>query len=188
MDDVRALRNFAYQENSSRGIFPRKIIFETPDPKDAQPKRVARRCNHAAQKFMPSKVFPESVRQLVFEHIDSVEQLDVLIFMRTHRDRAHDNQAISAELRSNPQSVINRLNSLAEQGFLKIVDSESEESPRFQYAPVSPELDDAIAELEDLYRVRPHKVLELIFSPLKKGRQFADAFLVTPSKKESENG
>lgn len=136
---------------------------------------------------MPVKIFPESVRQLVFEHIDSVEQLNVLIFMRTYRDRAHDNLSLSAELRSNPQSVSNRLKSLAEQGFLQVLQTTGEETVRYQYAPVSNALDDAIAQLEQLYRERPHKILELIFSPLKKGRQFADAFLVTPAKKESDN-
>ncbi len=142
---------------------------------------------------MPSKLFPESVRQLVFEHIDSVEQLEVLLYMRLHREVGCNSHSLSAELRSNPQSVLNRLTSLEEQGLVSCAEPDARtELSKFSYAPRTEDLDAAVAELAEIYKVRPHKIFELIFSPLKKGRQFADAFLVGPSKgptkKDSDNG
>lgn len=135
---------------------------------------------------MASETFPEHVRQLIFEHIDSVEQLEVLLFMRAHRDKTYEAKMISSELRSNTQSVLNRL--LALEACCLV----TQDDLHFRYEAKTPELEDAVLQLSELYKVRPHKVLELIFSPLKKGRHFAEAFVVHPvkgtSKKGSENG
>lgn len=134
---------------------------------------------------MPLRNFPETVVQLVFEYIDSVEQLEVLLFMRQNRESSYECSFISNELRSNPQSVLNRLHTLQKIGFV------DERDGRFQYAPENEELDNVVAELADVYKVRPHKIFELIFSPLKKGRVFADAFVVTKpdaNKKEPTDG
>lgn len=130
---------------------------------------------------MPASNFPEIVRQIVFEHIDSVEQLEVLLFMRQNRTNAHDSRQVSGALRSNPQSALNRLITLEASGFL------IKENECFRYEPRTVELDNAVAQLAEIYKVRPHKIFELIFSPLKKGRQFADAFLVSPPKGTSGN-
>ena len=130
---------------------------------------------------MPSKNFPESVRQLIFDHIDSVELLEVLLFLRLHSGRRCTSDMISAELRSNPQSVSNRLNALADSGLVQ------REEGDFIYSSKNESLDNSVALLAELYKVRRHKILELIFSPLKKGRYFAEAFVVMPPKKDSDN-
>jgi hypothetical protein len=38
-------------------------------------------------------------------------------------------------------------------------------------------------ELAENYKLKRQKIFELIFSPLKRGRQFANAFVVNPVKK-----
>lgn len=134
---------------------------------------------------MASPDFSENARQLIFEAIDSVEQLEVLLLLRSRGDRSWSSAQVSAELRSSPKSVLNRLVALEQFGFLSRA-SDGEDD--FQYRPKSDELDTAVSELADAYKIRPQKVFELIFSPLKKSRHFADAFLVTKPKKGNDDG
>ena len=48
---------------------------------------------------------------------------------------------------------------------------------------------DVVSDLADSYSIIRHKILELIFSPMKKARTFAEAFMVHPAKKkEDEDG
>ena len=140
----------------------------------------------------PTVKFSENVMRMLFEHIDSVEQLEVLLFMRLHGSQSFDGQQISAELRSSPQSVVRRLVTLEQSGFVEKVDTqEINETAKFRYFVKSAEIDETVADLADLYKLRPQKVLEIIFSPLKKGRQFANAFVLqgsTTPKKGSEDG
>lgn len=135
---------------------------------------------------------PEDVRHLIFEYIDSVEQLEVLLFMRAHRGASYDSLTISAELRSNPQSVLKRMLTLEASGFVvraaMTSSQDADEILKFDYEPRTIELDRAIDQLAEIYRIRPQKIFEVIFSPLKKGRQFAAAFLVKTPKKENEDG
>ncbi len=139
---------------------------------------------------MALNAFPERVRQFVFQHIDSVEQLEVLLFMRTHRDACYDALGISAQLRSNPQSVLKRLLILEGGGLLKRHETlnTANETLLFQFDPRNPEIQDTIDALAEVYKQKPQRIFELIFSPLKKGRQFAAAFIVTPPKKDTNNG
>jgi hypothetical protein len=138
--------------------------------------------------------FPENVRQLVFKHIDSVEQLEVLLYMRAHRETQLDALRISAELRSIPASVLKRIVALETCGFIsrpnKSAQSETipSETTLFQFNPRTGEIDSAISALADLYKSKPQRIFEIIFSPLKKGRQFAAAFVVTTPKKDTDNG
>lgn len=178
-----------FKLHSLRGNIPQIILVKNWTEEASSRKIVATSCDHAAQKVMAESGFPENVRQFVFEHIDSVEQLEVLLFVRAHRGESHDTRKISAELRSNPASVLKRLLALEQSGFVRNLNpgSKSDESALFQYDAKSNEIDTAIGTLADLYKSRPQKIFEIIFSPLKKGRQFARAFVVK-TKKDTDNG
>lgn len=134
---------------------------------------------------------PEHVRQFVFEYVDSVEQLEVLLFLRAHRNHSYDSNEISKLLRSNPQSVMKRILILESCDFVvrhEPAESDGKDTLRVQYSPRNIDIDNTIEALADLYKTKPQKILEVIFSPLKKGRQFANAFLVKASKKDPEDG
>lgn len=129
------------------------------------------------------ETIPEAVKQFIFEYIDSVEQMEVLLLLRRNSSRTFTAKGVSDEMRRSPDSCELRLRSLEDAGFLT-VDGNQE----YHYVPASPEVDAVIGSLEDAYRIRPHKVLELIFSPMKKARGFADAFMMKRKKSEDPDG
>lgn len=123
----------------------------------------------------------ERVRSFIFEHIDSVEQLEVLLFLRKNCERPCTAEEITNELRSNLTSVSGRLNVLKSKNLIK------EENSSFQYNNIQ-EIEDLLIEVAEEYKVRRTLILELIFSPLKKMRNFADSFVFNPSdKKKGDN-
>ena len=129
---------------------------------------------------------PADVSHLIFENIDSIEQLEVLLLLRAAAPSARSREQISSELRSSLSSVSNRLLGLEKAGLIQAI---SPATDAFIYKPATPELEATVNSLVDVYRVRRQKVFELIFSPLKKGRHFADAFMVNkPNKKGDRNG
>lgn len=120
----------------------------------------------------------ERVRHFIFDHINSVEQLEVLLLLRQHSNQPWDAKSISQELRSSPISVTSRLESLERIGLLK------NEEGRYIYQPANDNLKKVIDELNDVYKIKRQKIFELIFSPMKKAKDFADAFKIgkTPKK------
>jgi predicted transcriptional regulator len=121
--------------------------------------------------------FPENVNQFIYAHIDSIEQLEILLLLRHHADKSWSFKAISDELRSTPDSVATRILPLEKIGIIH------REGDMFRYLPTDSVLKETIDDLEKIYRVRRQKIYELIFSPMKKRvRDFADAFIVNPKK------
>ena len=115
-----------------------------------------------------------AVQQFVLRHIDSIEQLEVLLLLRAHPDRAYSPEEVSRELRTAPASAGHRLASLAQGGLL------AEDPPgAYGSAPKTPDLDAAAGELAEAYAVRRIAVTTLIYSrPLDQVRTFADAFRI----------
>ncbi len=130
----------------------------------------------------------ERVRQFVFDHIDSVEQIEVLLFLRLHAERGWTAEELSREFRSSETSINSRLRNLVTLGILKEVGN----TPlHYQYAPSSPSSDELLKDVADTYSIKRQKLQSLIFSPLKRARQFADAFNISRSNKptgEDDNG
>ncbi len=128
----------------------------------------------------------DEVRQFVFECIDSVEQLEILLLLTSNRTKEWSAQETSKELRSSENSVEKRLESLCAMGF---VTKSSTDPYRYHYNPKTERIENVIAELAIVYKEKRHRVLELIFSPMKKARAFANAFRVSNSEKcGDENG
>ena len=126
---------------------------------------------------MVRRDIPEKVRSFIFEHIDSVEQLEVLLFLRKNTGKLCTIEEITNELRSNTSSVSGRLNVLKSKNLIK------EENSSFRYNNIK-EVEDVLAEVAEEYKIRKAFILELIFSPLKKMRNFADSFVFNPSEKK----
>lgn len=119
-------------------------------------------------------MIPEELLQFLRDHIDSVEQLEILILLCQSGDRSWTAEEIARELRSSQSSVSKRLEEFASKRFLKVV----EQSPRrYSYAPVDESARRRIEELRELYKVRRVTVIDAIFSkPVDKIKVFADAF------------
>ncbi len=136
---------------------------------------------------MAKNLISETVKHFIFEHIDSVELLEVLLFLRLNKDKSWNSDSIAHELRSSDNSVSKRLGTLKSNGFLEV---DSHQTGYCRYKPGDDDFEEMLEELAEVYKLRKQKVLELIFSPLKKGRHFANAFLVKPLKveKDQEDG
>lgn len=122
---------------------------------------------------------PPDVLEFIFEHIDSIDQLDVMLLLRTHRSREWTAQQVSDELRTNPGLAASRLAGLKAIGVLQ----DNGASPLgYRYSPATSDLERIVSDLAETYRVRRHKVYELIYSSLKRARKFLDAFTIPEPK------
>jgi hypothetical protein len=64
------------------------------------------------------KAIPAAVRELIAQHITSVEQLEILLFLRERRDRAWSPDDVATALRGNTVSARGRLAQLAASSFV----------------------------------------------------------------------
>lgn len=112
-------------------------------------------------------------------HIDSVEQLEVLLLMRNDPAKAWSAQDVSRQLRSSAASASHRLEKLCALRLIIKVD----QSDSYRYEPSSPELRDKVTALSEAYLVRRVTVIDLIFSnPVEKIKTLADAFKLRGDK------
>jgi hypothetical protein len=121
-----------------------------------------------------SEDISEKLKQFIFAHIDSVEQLEVLLIFHRDSGKCWDVQALSNELRANPTSIGKRIASLKTLGLI----TPQTDPSKYCYHPKTPELAALTDSLAQAYKVRRHRVLELIFSSMKRAKDFADAFKV----------
>ena len=128
------------------------------------------------------KDIPEDIKQFLFSHVDSVEQLEVILFLRQHSDKWWTAKGIADELRNSASSVANRLKLIKSIGLI-----EENESGQFHFNPSRPEDIILMERLAEVYKQRKHRIFEIIFSPMKRARNFADAFLINGSHKKDED-
>ncbi len=132
---------------------------------------------------MRASDLPEEVRRLIADHIDSVEQLEILLLLYQHPERTWSAEAVARELRVAAISAGERLEDMAFAGLLARKDGKPVE---YRYAPTNGALADAVRGLSTAYSERRVTVINLIFSkPVDKIRTFADAFRL---RKDDDNG
>lgn len=118
----------------------------------------------------------KEVKDFVFQYIDSVEQLEILLLLGASPDKIWTADEVHNTLRSNKASVEKRLNLLATQ---KLIDKHEH---GFQFKPDGSEKNEVIYQLASVYKVHRYRIYELIFSPMKKARDIAEAFVIAPPK------
>jgi hypothetical protein len=129
------------------------------------------------------RLIPDRVQGFIFAHLDSVGLLEVLLLLHSTPGKVWNSQSIVSELRANMNAVEHSIGKLKDLGFVH-----EEPAGHYLYRPADSELAAIVDELSEAYRVRRHRILELIFSPLKRARDFADAFRVAKDKKEENDG
>lgn len=123
---------------------------------------------------MASNGLPEIVQRIIGDHIDSVEQLEVLLLLRREREHPWNAETVARELRIAAASAEDRLCDLTRRGMLQPTDEQN-----YRYAPRERRLDEAVGALASAYSERRVSVINLIFSkPTDRIRTFADAFRV----------
>ena len=122
---------------------------------------------------------PPAVHRFLYDNIDSVEQLEVLLLL-SRSPRGWTAEEIARELSGHPTSILHRLGSLAGRGFLREL-----EPACFQYAPRSTELHEAVARVAETYRDQRLAVIGFLASrPVAKLRAFSDAFRIRRRRDE----
>lgn len=134
---------------------------------------------------MSNNGLPEELTQFIYESIDSVEILDVLLLLKSRPEKCMSAQMISDELRTNRESVNMRLSTLKN---LDLVQENPDDPMLYCYHPGTARLESLMEVLAESYKVRRQRVLAAIFSPTKRMRDFADAFVVRPRKKDDSDG
>lgn len=122
----------------------------------------------------------QDVRALIFERIDSVVHLELLLLLQADPGRAWTAEEVAQQLRIEPSWAIGQLGELASRGLL----APTADAPdAYRYAPHPPELDAIVVQLSKDYAERRVTVITLIFSkPVDKLRTFADAFRLRKDK------
>jgi predicted transcriptional regulator len=121
---------------------------------------------------LPTSRLPLEVKAFLMENIDSVAHLEVLLMLLNHPARTFTAEEVSKELRSNNHSASNQLRKLCDLKLLKNTNDKF-----FQYGPSTPELDQKVKELYEVYTQMPVAVITSIYDkPQDKLKDFADAF------------
>jgi hypothetical protein len=117
---------------------------------------------------------PLTVRQLLSRHIQSVEQLEVLLLMHREPHRAWSAAEVYSVIRSSEASIAARLAAFAKEGLLA---EEGGSPPTYRYAPRSTDVRSAVDDTAAAYKTWRIRVVEAIFAPPSDPvRSFADAF------------
>ena len=123
---------------------------------------------------MSSDPLPPAVRHLLSRHVQSVEQLEVLLLLRNAPQRAWTAAEVYDVVRSSQSSIAARLKTFTADGFL----SEEAGPPQtYRYAPKDDNLRAALDQTAAAYQTSRVRVIEAIFAPeVDPVQSFADAF------------
>ncbi len=123
---------------------------------------------------MHASDLPEGVRWFILHHINSVEQLEILLLLHGHPGRAWSADAVARELRIAPASAGERLEDMVRD---RLFVRQGVSPKEYRYGPENMKLDDAVRGLAAEYVKRRVTVINSIYSkPIDKIRTFADAF------------
>lgn len=135
---------------------------------------------------MSENEIPKEVKDFVFHWIDSAEQLEILLLLHSQGYESASAKELSDVLRSSPHSVDKRIQNLLQFGLLISVGSK--ELPRFRFHVENDAAFKIVSHLAEVFKSHRYGILELIFSPLKKSRDFAEAFKIAGPKDPSRGG
>lgn len=133
---------------------------------------------------------PEDVRALLHEHIESYEQLEVLLLLRRERYEEWTLAALATRLHVREELIGAALERLESGGLVAAVKAAL--AVRFAYRPGNPGLDAAAGRLDREYAERPIRIIQLMSAnAIERVRTaalhgFADAFVL--KKKDDDGG
>ncbi len=131
---------------------------------------------------------PEDVRAMLHEHVESYEQLEVLLLLRRERYEEWTVTGLAARLHVREELVDSALEGLRRAGLVAITGAAP--APRFVYRPASSGLDAAASRLDREYAERPIKIIQLMSAnAIERLRTaalhtFADAFVLKKNDKD----
>lgn len=121
---------------------------------------------------MSREALPTEISDFIQRHINSLEELEILLLFFAEPEARLDAETINTSIRSSTAAIAHRLIELSNRGFLKEV-----EPNFFKYSPANEDLARGVGLLSSAYKERRVKVIEAIFTkPLSGIREFAKAF------------
>ena len=121
---------------------------------------------------MSSRLSP-LVRALIRRHIHSVGELELLVMLHAERDRGWSVDEICEALGCPPSWAVAELDAMARAGLLERTDG------NWRFSPSTDELEQAVAALQEAYRLQSRDVVRFVFStPGRDLQEFSDAFRV----------
>lgn len=136
---------------------------------------------------MDDSKIPEQVKLFIYNYIESVEILEILLFLRINTDKWSSAEQINLELKTQTSSIAKRLAILKS---YRLVEEHTTDQGHFIYSPSNAEIKSTVDLLAEEYKIRRYRIYELIFSQKNNIKNFADAFKITSNKtkKDDENG
>ena len=129
---------------------------------------------------------PSDVRRFIVDHIDSVEQLEVLLLLHRNPARWWTAADVNAEIRTSLASAADRLRDLAER---RLAGVEPGTLPRYRFAPVDAAVGGLVSRVAETYRKHRVAIVTLVYSkPSDAVRDLADAFRLGRSRTEKGDG
>lgn len=109
-----------------------------------------------------SHELPADVRTLLFEHIESYEQLEILLLLQRNRGADWTPAQLCGQLKISEEMVAESLSALQQGG---LVVGRTELAPiAYAYAPVSLGLEETVSRLAAAYSERPLPIIRLMSS------------------------
>jgi hypothetical protein len=137
-------------------------------------------------KRVPDNDLPEEVQRFLREHVESFEQLEIVLLLRGRADEAFDSNAISAELRLPEVIVEEALDTLSQRALVRRAPGVA--GPLYSYSPETPSLAALVSALAQLNVERRLDVMRsMTANSIERLRAkalstFADAFLLRRGK------
>jgi hypothetical protein len=121
-----------------------------------------------------TKSLPDDVIRFLNEHIDSVEQLEVLLLLHRAAESDWSAEMVAAALYTQPASATRRLASLCAD---RLIVASPRQPGAYRYVPDADGTGEMISTVADTYRERRVAVVTAIASkPMENVRAFSDAF------------
>lgn len=122
-----------------------------------------------------SKGLPRDVRRFILAHVNSIPQLEVLLWLRARPDTAYTVEAVASEHRITEDMARSILEDLSANGFVQ--KKAGEPGADYAFEPGSAALAAQIGAVHDAYKSYRVAIIHLIYSkPSEEVRGFADAF------------
>jgi hypothetical protein len=125
---------------------------------------------------MPDLI-PEQVQRFVVDHIDSIAELEAVLFLREHRDRSWTCALVADRIYSSEEVTAGLLVKLTKRG---LVTADGPTPALFRYGPSSLEVARLVDQLAEVYAKYLVPVTDLVHKKSRRNIQgLADAFKFT---------
>jgi hypothetical protein len=120
---------------------------------------------------------PDDVDRFMQDHIETIDQLEILRVLGEDRQKAWDSTALAVEVQGEPQAIRAHLAAMHARGLLTMATREAGVSCR--YGAGTPELETMVDRLLQVYKERPVTMIKMVYERAKDPLwAFAEAFRI----------